>query len=146
MAFEARALVTNEGKERIGEMWATGKSYQVTHFAVTAGGHDPTDPTTALAVDPAATTMPGEPHIFGPEPVDSYEWESDLCPTFVCTIEQGELIGIMSSVGLYATIVYSPIPGDPEVGTRFLFGVYNRPMLILTSTDGPTDFRLTPFM
>jgi hypothetical protein len=146
MAFEARAAVTDEAKRRIGEMWVSGKSYMVKYFSVTAGGHDPADPDTALAIDTSSTTMPGAPPIFGPELIDSYEWESDTCPTFVCTIEQGELLGAMSSVGLYAEIVYSPIPGDPEVGTTFLYAVYNRPRLTITSTDGPVTFNLTPYM
>lgn len=143
MAYEALALITNEGKRRTAEMWATGKAFQVKYFSISAGGHNPSDPTTALAVDPSATTMPGTVK-FGPEAIDSIEWASDNCPVFVCTIEQGELYGEVSSVGLYGEIVYPP--GDPELGATFLFAVYNRPIVILASTDGPTIFKLTPFM
>jgi hypothetical protein len=130
MAFEPLAIITNEAKRRTAEMWVSGKSFQVKYFAVSAGGHDPTDPTVALAPDPAATQMPGTP-FFGPEPVDSYEFTSDFCPRFICRIEENEVSGGVSSVGLYGEIVYSPIPLDPEIGTTFLFAVYNRPLLIL---------------
>jgi len=145
MAYESFAVLTNEAKRRIGEMWATGKSYQVKYFSLSSGGHDPTDPTIALAIDPASTDMPGTIVIFGPEPIDGYEWTSDFCPVFICRIETGEVVGSVSSVGLYAEIVYSPIPGDPEVGTRFLFAVHNRPLMVFTGIDS-AEFRLNVFM
>lgn len=144
MAFEALAIITNEAKRRISDMWITGKSYQVKYFSVSSGGHDPSDPTTAIAVDPAATVMPGDPPIFGPEPVDAFELVADNCPVFVCNIEQGEVTGVVSSVALFAEIVYSPIPSDPELGTTFLFAVYNRPILVMTGTDS-AEFRINVF-
>lgn len=151
MAIETKVALTTEAKRRTGEMWAYGTSFQVNYFAISAGGHDPTDPTMALAIDPASPTMPGT-ILFGPEPIDSVEWGSDTCPTFVCTIDQGEYSGDLSSVGLFAEIVADPIPrppgapAAPAIGYQFLFGVYNRPLLVLTATDGPTDFKLTPFL
>ena len=230
MANEAKALVTTIAKQRLAEMFAYGTSYRVKYFEVSAGGHDPTDPTTALAADASWTEIPGTT-LFGPEPIDGVEWEVATCPIFVCTIEQGEYTGDLSSVGLIAEIVYvgfdvaatasrtftfndnspsadtivcsagsfisdgfaagmyitvsgtmlndgfyqistvtatamtltttatltaeGPItagvitggwhPDPPVLGEQFLFAVYNRPRATLTSTDGPTTFRLMPF-
>jgi len=147
MAFEANALITSLAKQYIAEMWVYGVSYQVKYFEVSAGGHDPNDPTTALAADPSATTIPGTT-LFGPEVIDSYEFETAQCPVFVCTIEQGEYTGELSSVGLIAEILSAGTghPDPPVVGTQFLYALYNRPRVNLTSTDGPTTFRLHPFM
>jgi len=145
MAFTSIAVVTNEAKRRIAEMWISGKSYQVKYFAVSSGGHDPNDPTIALAIDPAATTMPGAPPIFGPEPIDEITLSSDFCPVFKCNIEPGEVVGIVSSVALYAEIVYSPVAGDPEVGSTFLFAVHNRPQVVFTSSDSAV-FDINVFM
>lgn len=231
MAYEAKALVTNIAKQKTAECWAYGDSFQVKYFEISAGGHDPSDPTTALAPDPAATAIPGTV-LFGPETIDSVEWSSITCPTFVCVLEQGELVGEMSCVGLIAEMVYTgfvesasagrtftfndnspaadtitassgdftvdgfapgmyvtvsgttsndgtyligsvvaltitldaavtltnegPLaagtlqggynPSPSTVGDQFLFGIYNRPRLNLTSTDGPTTFKLTPLM
>jgi len=150
MAFEAFAVVTNEAKQRNGEMWAYGTAFIVKYFSISNGGHDPADPTFALAVDPAATTMPGA--ILFTDPITSITWYNDLCPTFVCTLHKGDLVGSMSSVALFAEIVYQGIarpagaPPVPALGYQFLYGVYNRPQLNLTATDGPTVFELTPFM
>jgi hypothetical protein len=147
MAYEAQALVTSLAKQRTAQMWAYGTSFMVKYFEFSAGGHDPSDDTTALAPDPAATALSGTV-LFGPEQIDSLEWNSISCPTFVCVIEQGEYAGELSSIGLIAEIVYvgGTDPDPPVVGTQFLFAVYNRPKLILTSTDGPTTFKLTPFL
>ena len=144
MAFEALALLTNEAKRRIANMWITGKSYQVKTFAVSAGGHDPLDQTTAIAVDPAATVMPGDPPIFGPEPIDDFELVADDCPVFICRIGQGEVTGAISSVALFGEIVFNGTDPVDEIGQTFLFAVYNRPLLILTGTDS-VEFRINVF-
>lgn len=143
MAFESLAVVTNEAKRRIADMWVTGKSYKVNTFAISSGGHDPVDPTIALAIDPESTVMPGAPPIFGPEPIDSIEYVSDFCPVFICQLEPGEVTGVVSCVALFAEIVYPTT--DPEYGTSFLFAVHNRPQLVFTGTDSAT-FRINVFM
>jgi len=147
MSFAAKALVTTLAKQHTARMWAYGSSFQVKYFEVSAGGHDPTDPTTALAADASAVSLPGLV-LFGPEPIDDVTWSSITCPTFVCTIEQAEYTGELSSVGLIAEFVYADAsdPDPPTVGERFLFAIYNRPRVSLTSTDGPTTFSLMPFM
>lgn len=147
MAYESKALVTNLAKQYTARCWAYGTSYRVKYFEFSAGGHDPSDDTTALAPDAGATILNGTV-LFGPEAIDSLEWDSVTCPIFVCTIEQGEYAGDLSSIGLIAEFVYvDPSDPDPPVlGTQFLFAVYNRPRLILTASDGPTTFKLTPFL
>lgn len=147
MAYESRALCTTLAKQHTARMWAYGTSFRVKYFEFSAGGHDPGDDTTALAPDPSATTLVGT-ILFGPEIIDSIEWDSITCPVFICTIEQGEYAGELSSIGLIAEFVYvDPTdPDPPVVGTQFLYAIYNRPRLILTSTDGPTIFRMTPFL
>jgi len=150
MAYEAQISVTNIAKQYTAQGWAYGTSFIVKWFQISDGGHDPSDPTTALAVDPAATVMPGDPPTFGPEPIDDIEWQTISCPTFVCTINQGEYTGGLSSIALVAEIIDAGIsrpsgaPAAPSVGDTFLFGIYNRPLLIITATDGPVTFKLTP--
>jgi hypothetical protein len=145
MAFSSIALLTNEAKRRIADMWMTGKSYQVKYFALSSGGHEPTDPTVAKAIDPSSTVMPGDPPLFGPEPIDEITLVSDYCPVFVCRVQAGEVVGYVSCVALFAEIVYSPDPADPELGTTFLFAVHNRPALIFTNIDS-AEFAINVFM
>lgn len=231
MAYEAKALMTTLAKQYEAEGWAYGIGTRVKYFSVSAGGHDPSDPTTALAPDPAATSMPGTV-LFGPEAIDSIEWGSIICPKFVCQLDKGEFAGELSSIGLIAEITYvgftktasvsrtftfnnnapaadtitassgdftvdgfasgmyvtvgnttsndgtylistvaattitldasesltaeGPLnnatltggyhPSPPALGTQYLFAIYNRPRLLLTPTDGPTIFKLMPFM
>jgi hypothetical protein len=144
MAFEGLAVLTNEAKRRIVDMWEFGKSYQVKFFAVSAGGHDPSDPETAVAVDPASTDMPGV-ITFGPENIDNIERKSDDCPVFVCRIEPGELTGSISSVGLFAEIVFNGTDPINELGVTFLYAVYNRPLFPSTGTD-QLEFRISVFL
>jgi hypothetical protein len=140
---ESLAIITNEAKRRTAEMWATGKSFIVDSFKLSAGGHDPTDPTVPLAPDPSATTMPGTPFL-GPKLISSVELIADFCPRFICPVDEGEVSGSVSSVGLFGRIVYSPIVGDPELGDVFLFAVHNRPLLVLAGDAA--EFRIDVFM
>ncbi len=147
MSFAAKALTTTVAKQHTARMWAYGTGFIVKYFVVSAGGHDPADPTTALAPDASAVAIPGSV-LFGPEAIDSITWTSITCPTFVCTIEQGEYTGELSSIGLIGEFVYvdASDPDPPSVGDQFLYCIYNRPLVILTSTDGPTTFSLMPFL
>jgi len=144
MAYDSIAVLTNEAKRRIGEGWVTGKSFQVKYFSLSSGGHNPEDPTVSLAIDPTITAMQGAV-LFGPEPIDDYQWTSDNCPIFVCNVHAGEVIGAVSSLGLWAEVLCVP-SGDPEPeGTRFLFAVHNRPLVVFTGSDS-AEFRVNVFM
>lgn len=139
MAYECFAIPTNECKLRESRMRAYGTSFRIKYFGVSDQGHDPNDPRVALAVDPSATTMPGGAPLFGPEPIDSVVWRSDFCETYICKILPGEYQGEISSIGLFAEIVYVD-PSDPDpptIGYQFLAAVCNRPLLVLTSNDSP---------
>ena len=125
MAFEIRALLTNEARQRTAVQAATGKSFAVTAFALGNAGHDPLDPTTALAPDPESTTCLST--VFGPKAVSSYTFANDSCPVWECLVDKGEGVTLFSSVCLLAQILSSPIPGDPEVGTLFLYALCNLP-------------------
>lgn len=125
MAFEIKALLTDEGRRRTAEMWTTGKSYQVIGFTLGNAGHDPLDPTTAIAPDPALTDCPAV--VFGPKATASFTYANDYCPVWECIVDFGEGVTLFSSVCLLAQIVYSPIPSDPELNTTFLFAIANFP-------------------
>jgi hypothetical protein len=146
MAYECIAIPTNEARRRRARSDTYGTSYAVKYFGLTAGGHDPLDSRVAIAVDPAATTMPGGAPLFGPEPIDGVIWKSDYCPAYQCRVLQGEYVGGVSSIGLWAEIVFVH-PSDPDppiVGYNFLYAVCNRPLLNLVSADAP-EFHVTVF-
>jgi hypothetical protein len=146
VAYEIIAIPTNEAKRRRARSDTYGTAYKVKYFAITAGGHDPNDPRVAIAVDPASTTMPGGAPLFGPEPIDGVVWKSDFCPAYRCRVESGEYTGGVSSVGIFAEVVYVD-PSDPDppaLGYTFLFAVANRPLLNLVSADS-VEFSLTVF-
>jgi hypothetical protein len=146
MAYECIAIPTNEAKQRISLMTMYGTSFRVDYFGITDGGHNPSDPRTALAVDPSDPQMPGGAPLFGPELIDDKILRADYCPTFVCKILKGEYTGDMSSIGLFAEIVYVD-PSDPDpptLGYQFLYAVCNRPLLVLIGQDAPT-FNVTVF-
>tara|TARA_R100000656_G_scaffold104176_1_gene76149 strand:+ start:174720 stop:175196 length:477 start_codon:yes stop_codon:yes gene_type:complete len=145
--IEAVALVTNQGKARIGEMLASGKSFVVDSFVIGANGHDPVDPTLALSPDPGRTGC-----YCGPEgspiesitttggcslvdAVDTVGFASFSCPVYTCAVEAGEATGAVSSLCLLGTVVYSPVAGDPEIGTQFLFAIANFPLKYKAAGD-----------
>lgn len=145
--IEALALVTNQGKARIAEMLATGKSFVVDSFVIGANGHDAVDPTLALTPDPTRTGCYCGP-IGSPlesistaggcsfaDMIDGVSFASATCPVFTCSVENGEATGAVSSLCLLGTVVYSPTPGDPEVGTQFLFAIANFPLKFKTPTE-----------
>lgn len=126
MAFEIKALLTDEARRRTAEMWATGKSFQVIGFTLGNAGHDPLDPTTALSPDPALTECPAP--VFGPKAVSSFTFANDFCPVWECLVDFGEGVTLFSSVCIVAQIVNSPLgTSDPELDTTFLMAVANFP-------------------
>ena len=125
MAFEIRSLITDEGRRRTAEMWAVGKSFAIIGFYLGNAGHDPLDPTTALAPDPATTDCPSV--VFGPKATANFTYANDYCPVWECVVDFGEGVTLFSSICLLAQIVYSPIPSDPELNTTFIFAVSNFP-------------------
>lgn len=133
MAFEIKALLTDQARQRTAESWATGRSFQVIGFALGNAGHDPLDPTTALSPDPAATKCLSV--VFGPKAIASFTYANDTCPVFECFLDFGEAVTLCSSICLIAQIVYSPIPADPELNDTFLFAVANFPQRPKTDVE-----------
>lgn len=126
MAFEIKALLTDETRRRTAEGWATGKAFRVTGFALGGGGADPLDPTTALAPDPSMTECTDV--VFGPKAVSGFSYANDFCPVWECLVDFGEGVTLFSSVCLFAQIVESPLgTADPELNTTFLYAVANFP-------------------
>lgn len=139
MAFECIAIPTNETKRRKSFEDLYGTSFRVKYFGLSASGHNPTTPSVALVVDPSATTMPGGAPLFGPAPITGYRYLTDFCPSFICKLQAGEYQGYVSSIGLFAEIVYvdPSDPSPPSVGYTFLYAVCNRPLVSLTNVDAP---------
>ena len=125
MAFEVRALLTDEARRRRAEGEATDKHFMVVGFMLGNGGADPLDPTTALAPDPAATDLSGI--VFGPKALAGFSYANNSCPIYECIVEQGEGVTLFSSVALIAQITVSPVPNDPELNTTFIYAVANFP-------------------
>lgn len=118
-------------------MFATGKAYKVDKFSTGEGGHDPTDPSTALAPDPGTTTCPSV--TFGPKLISSVEQQLNFCDKFVCTLEEDEGVGVISNICLIGTIVYNPVdPLVEPVGTTFLWGIANMPFRTKTDVEETT--------
>jgi hypothetical protein len=125
MAFEIKALITDQARRRTAESWATGKGFQIVGFSLGNAGHDPLDPTTALAPDPGQEECSAT--VFGPKATSSFTFANDFCPVFECLLDYGEAVTLFSSICLIAQIVYSPVPGDPELNETFVFAVANFP-------------------
>lgn len=133
MAFEIKALLTDEARRRTAQSWATGKSFQVTSFALGNAGHDSLDPSSALAPDPGMEEC--QSVVFGPKAISGFTFANDTCPVFECFLDYGEAVALFSSVCLIAQIVYSPVPGDPELNDTFLFAVANFPQRPKTDVE-----------
>jgi len=134
MAFEIKALLTDEARRRTAEGWATGKAYAVIGFSLGNAGHDPLDPTTALAPDPSLDECPEV--VFGPKAVSSFTFANNSCPVWECLVDYGEGVTLFSSVCLLAQIVYSPLGiADPELDTTFIMAVANLPQRAKLDTE-----------
>ena len=116
------------------QLIASGKSFQVDRFVVGDQGHDPIDLTIALIPDPAKAGCYCSPESLTVASGCSYEglitnisFNSTTCPIFNIVLAKGQATGVVTSICLVGTVVYSPIPNDPELGTRFSFAVANFP-------------------
>jgi hypothetical protein len=136
MSFEVISILTDEARRRTSEGWEIGKSFRVTSFVIGDQGHDPSDTTIALVPDPSSTVCPG--NIFGPKTVAGFTNGNDFCPIWECFLDYGEVVAQFSSLCLIAQIVYSPIPGDPELNSTFLFSVATFPLRAKTDLEQVT--------
>ena len=133
MSYETLGILTTQGKARIAQMLAFGKSYQITHFVIGDAGHLPADPTIAITPDPAITD-----YVYGNvliKPVGVVTFPFITCPQWTCVVEPGEYTGPVSALYLLGTVVYDPTAGSPDLGLRFIAAVATRPR----SIQGPVD-------
>jgi hypothetical protein len=105
-----------------------GIIYAVTEFAIGTGGYTPTTPTAVVPVNPADTALANEiyrgriSHLTSD--IDNYPadpWEV----TYWCRVPREEAIEGIGEVGLFAEILWSPVPA--EIGTKFLFALMHMP-------------------
>jgi len=131
------AALTEEGRRHIADMTVSGRGFQITKFVVGSGGHDPSDPATALTPDPSVTILPSQ--TFGPKDLvkpnltDTGVLITPFCPQFTGLLDFNEANGSFSNIGLIGTI--NAPPGDPLIGTDFLFAIGNRPLIVKTDAD-----------
>ena len=135
MAFNVITTITDQGRQRIADLLATGKSFKITKFSVSDGGHSISDPTVALAPNPAAIVCPESTFSFGPVTINAVSLVSAFCPQFTCILGTGDANAPLSSICLLGTIESSPIIDDPDVGEDFLFSIGNFPLKVKTSSD-----------
>lgn len=140
MAFSVVATVTDLGRQKLASALITGKSFQIDQFSVGSGGHDPLDPATAFPPDPTVTVCPDE--VFGPETVDAATLVSQFCPEFTCRLDPNQAVASLSNICLLGTVIFSPLAGDPDVGTSFLFALANFPLRVKTDVES-IEFRIT---
>lgn len=138
MAQAIIATITDTARSQFANMLAVGRAFTVTDFVTGNGGVDMSDPANALSPDPTATVLPNQS--FGPAAISSKSLISPFCVQYVCNLGYSDAVGPLSNLGLIATYIYSPIPGDPLIGTTFLFAVANYPLIIKNDAEQRSYF------
>ena len=133
MAQAIVATITDGGRSRHAEQLEVGRAFTITDFVTGEGGHDPSDPAVALTPDPTDDTLPLQS--FGPKVLTSKTLISPYCVEYIAELELLEAVGPLSNLGLIATFTFSPIGGDPLVGTSFLYAIANFPLAIKTDSE-----------
>ena len=133
MAQAIIATITDTARSKFAEMLQMGRAFTVTDFVTGEGGHDTGDPAIALTPDPTATTLPLQS--FGPKSIASKTLISPFCVEYLASLEPLEAVGPLSNIGIIARFTYSPIPGDPLLGTSFLFAIANFPLVVKTDAE-----------
>jgi len=133
MAQAIIATITDTARSKFAEMLQMGRSFTITEFVTGEGGHDTGDPAIALTPDPTATILPLQS--FGPKTITSKLLISPFCVEYLTNLDPLEAVGPLSNVGLIARFTYSPIGGDPLLGTSFLFAIANFPLIVKTDAE-----------
>ena len=144
MPYEIIATPSNYYKRILSTFSTTGSGYKLSLWGLSARGHDPNDPSIALAVDPSATVMPGGAPLYGPALIDEYRFQADYCAIYIGKLAAGEYSGDLSSVALFGEVTFQNSVDDPIVGTQFLAAVGNRPLISLVSADS-AEFHISLF-
>lgn len=133
MAQAIVATITDGARANLAQLLAVGRAFEITSFVTGEGGHDPSDPAIALTPDPTLTALPLQS--FGPKAITSATLITPYCVEFLCSLDNLEAVGPLSNIGLIATFIYSPIPGDTLVGTNFLYAIGNFPLQVKTDSE-----------
>lgn len=133
MAQAIIATITDTARTNFADMLSVGRAFTITDFVTGEGGHDPGDPAVALTPDPTVTSLPLQS--FGPKAITSKTLISPFCVEYLCDLDLLEAVGPLSNIGLIATFTFSPIAGDPLVGTSWLFSLGNFPLSIKTDSE-----------
>ena len=133
MAQAIIATITDTARTHFANMLQMGRSFTITDFTTGSGGHDPGDVVVSLTPNPAVTSLPSQS--FGPKAISTKTLISPFCVEYLAELELLEAVGPLSNVGLLATFTYSPISGDPLIGTTFLFAVANSPLSVKTDSE-----------
>lgn len=113
-----KATRTLLGAERLAEALMHGKSLKITSFSVGNGGHGSDD----LATTPSRS-LTSLPNSVFTKSSGIVSYMKDSKQAIAVTLDVAEAVGYLSSLGIYATIVASPIESDATVGTEFLYAV-----------------------
>lgn len=129
MAFdpaEGAAILTTLGSDLINRM-DIGVTLDNWSFAVGSGGHNAGVPQDALEPLPAQVALAAQtwPAV-GTEPVDAVEQVSATAASFLCRLEDGEAVGLVSEWGLFAEVTASNVPA--EIGTTVLIAYMTHPL------------------
>jgi len=136
--------LTDQARQIEAQQLLYGIGIRVDFFEVGDGGHDPGNPTVALPLDLGVTALPGS--FFGPEPLDKAELLTPTCPRWTAILQEGEAVGGLSDLGLFATVLSVPgatfivEPADVDDGTDiFTFlnhGLIDGTSVALTNSGG----------
>lgn len=129
MAFdptEGATILTTLGWDLINRM-DIGVALDNWSFAVGDGGHNVGAPQNALEPLPAQATLANQTWpVAGTEAVDDRELVSASAASFLCRLEDGEAVGMISEWGLFAEVTASNVPA--EVGTTVMIAYMTHPL------------------
>jgi hypothetical protein len=122
--YAVLALVTNRTKRTFQICARLGYAYQVTHFCVGSGGHDPESPITARTPDPdydppalsIGDRLP-EDRVIDATAITSAEDDPYYATTWTCVLDMGVDTGTLSSVYLLDKLVYTGTPTPAQLAT-----------------------------
>lgn len=123
------AVVTDLARQYMARSITDGTSFRITEFAVGTSGYDPSNPLSAVSVDPLSTSLISEVFRDTVDQVESATLDG-TSKSFVCRIGATELSAGIGEVALFAEILDSPFP--LEVGTVFMFAVAHQPLNVKT--------------
>lgn len=125
--------LTDEADLYINRSRGDGTVYAVTEFGVGTGGYNPATLVNVLPVVKADTSLTNEVVRLAVNQVTFEEGSPDKV-TYWCRVPREAVVGYqVGEVGLYATILWSPIPA--EIGYKFLWAIAHSPAIAIHFDD-----------